>query len=496
MPIDFTKYGRPLTQEEVATIPPAPEKKPFLRKAAEFVAPTATGLITGEKELTPRTATGAALEIASFAPPLGFLRGIATGARFLPRVSKVAPEAVNLALRAREAALAGGVGGAMFGAGRALGEEQKTPREILTEAVMAGGVGATGGAVLAPATILATRGVKTGAKYLSDNIKKIFRTINPTERNSSIEELTQGYFTSFVEDSPSIFKALEKEMVKARRKGGPDTEIGLLRELAEEGYIPKIEGSVARMRPVIDSLSQTMDSLSRTLDTFLRPIKTKTSMAELWRRTTRELKERTDIDPIAVRKDLTKIFGILKEKYGLNLSAVQLNAIRKEMNKRTKAFKTEKFVQDAADAIADATRERLDELVPTGQVRRINEEMAKLLRMQRVASILDNQKIKVEFWGEALGRFAGTVGGASVGLQVAGPGGLVVAGVLANAGSRIVAQMIRRARFNPKLQRVIQSGLSHDRRILDKLIREATPEDAKILKEATKQLPKEMPIGK
>ena len=67
------------------------------------------------------------------------------------------------------------------------------------------------------------------------------------------------------------------------------------------------------------------------------------------------------------------------------------------------------------------------------------------------------------------------------GLSVAGPGGLVVAGILANMGARTVANIIRQSRFNPQIQEVIRQGIRQDKKLLDKLLKKASPEDKALL---------------
>ena len=503
MPIDFSKYGTPLKEEEKKRF--EVEQKSFLQRAGEFIAPTTTGLLTGEKEPSLRTIAGAGLEVGSFLLPAGAVaRGVGLGGKVLSKLAPSifkgtakattiqAPSAIGfgqkatqvagqIGTQAKTAAQIGGVSGAMFGAGRALGEEETPLTQVAGQAALSGVTGAVGGAVLAPAISLGVMGTKGIVNFASNAIRQTVQKLKPQNRQSAITNLVDGYVNSFIEDSPAITMALEKQANRARRMGGPTDEIGLVQELAEEGYIPMVSGKLARFRPVIDDLSERIGRIANGIDKFLQPITEKTSLKSLQTRAESLLKDRLDVDPIKSLKEVRVLFSTLQAKFGKNLTAIQVNAVRKEMNKRTKAFIGEKFVQDTADSIADATRERLDELVPSGLVKEANAQITKFFRMQKTASILNDKPIKVEFWGEAIGRFLGTIGGATLGIQVAGPGGLVVAGILANIGANTIATIIRKMRFNPQMINVIRQGLQQDEVLLQKLLKDANPTDKSII---------------
>src|SRR3990167_1486206 len=142
----------PLTFEDLKTregVTPVPriEKKGLVEKVGGFLAPTTTGLLTGEKEVSGRTLLGAGLEVGSFALPSTALLKIAglfgkgakvakIGAKVAPAVEDVVPLTFEaLATRtgqigrkvvgqAKTTAKIGGVAGTMFGAGRALGDRK------------------------------------------------------------------------------------------------------------------------------------------------------------------------------------------------------------------------------------------------------------------------------------------------------------------------------------------------------------------------------------
>jgi hypothetical protein len=510
---------------------PTPERfgrKGFARRAGEFLAPTTTGLITGEKKATLRTAFGAALEVGSFLLPTGaILKGagfVGKGARAigLAKKAKITAKAVKAAKvakkakvtegltfgdiqaragqigarlrgQAKRAALIGGVAGTGFGAGRALGEEDLSLKEVAGEAAIGGFAGAAGGAILAPAVSLIALGARGITGITSKAIRGTTKRLQPKTRQTAIESLTDAFENSFVADKAAVNNKLDTLVVKSRRVGGPLEKRGLLRELAEEGYIPKVEGELANMRPVIDDLATRRGKLANSIDEFLKPVKTKTGIKSLEAQTKKALTEDFGVDIDKTLRQSNAVFKALRTKHGSNMTAIQLNEVRKQLNKQTKAFGKE-FVQDTANVIARVIRERLDELAPTTVVRGINKEIARLFRIDNTARIFHNKKIDAGIIARSIGSFIGTVGAAGAGLAVAGPGGLVIAGLAANLGGKALANMVRRSRFNPQVIQLIKNSIVRDKKLKEKLLKEVTGGDRALLVKIFSEI--ETPIQK
>lgn len=531
MAVDFTKFGIPLTPDEAKRF----EKdemgaiqglvqdiaRPFLRgfetgrRGIGGVASLAESGIrrrVGDEEGAERASERA--ERFATAPPtkFGFLgeaaplsgvreaagAGAQIGATLLGGggVRQIAQAGLKGAIRrgAVEGTRVGATAGGLFSGGEAL-ERGAPAGEVAGQAALGAGIGAAGGGLIGGGIPFASFGTKKGVGFISNTFRKAYRRLRPLNREVAINNLTEGYFKSFVEGNPAITKALEPLVLKGRRFGGPADERGLLRELAEEGYIPVVEGrllaktGVARMRPVIDAISDRIGQISEAIDEFLVPIKTKISLNSMRERAGTILKGRGDVDLDKSLRQLETLFKSLQTKHGSNISAVSVNAIRKQMNKATKAFKKEEFIQDTADAVADVTREILDEVDPSKLGREARAQTGKLFRLKNTARILNNKPIDAGFIGESIGRFIGVTGGAAAGFSVAGPGGLVIAGVAANLGSKAVAQMIRRFRFNPQVTKIIGQALREDKRLMSKLLKGATPEDAAVIRESSRLLP-------
>jgi hypothetical protein len=148
--LDVTQFKRP---EE--------PKRGVLGKVAGFLAPTATKAfekVRAGERLTARDIAGSALEIGSFLIPTGAIaRGLGfagKGAITAARAVKAA-RALKLGQRVGLGAVAGGLGGGLAEAGRAVGEEGVGAGEVLTRATG----GAIAGAGFGAAIPLAARGV-------------------------------------------------------------------------------------------------------------------------------------------------------------------------------------------------------------------------------------------------------------------------------------------------------------------------------------------------
>jgi len=482
------------------------EPKTGLRKFGEFFAPTTTGLLTGEKPVTGRQLAGAALEIGSFAIPAGAVgRGLGLlgkgvlkltpkATRALTPVTRTTGAIKALGVQAGGVAGTAGAAGTMYGAGRALGDEKATAKEIVGEAALTGLGAAALGGFSAPVISLASKTTRGLYRFTQRKTKVMMNVLNPQDKGTAIDNLYDAYYKGFVENNPSALNALEKITLGSRRTGGPDTAQGLIKELAQEGYIPVIEGEVARMRPVINEIASTRGEVAKVLSKFIEPVKGKTSLSKIKSLAKSRLRERTDVDLVKTERDLDRLMKTFEKRYGKSLTASQVRQIEIEAGKRSSAFKkTEKFIADAANAVSKSAEEILEASVGT-QYKVMKGEMAKLFRLENVAKIINNKRADVGFLGEAMGRFLGTTGGAMAGIQVAGPGGLVIAGVLANLGSKSVAQMLRLHRFNPQIRGMIIKGLKHDDKIFQRIIKGASREDSKILKKAMQEVKKDVEI--
>jgi len=510
---------REFSQLKSVETPKTLKKRSTLGKVGEFLAPTATKTIgklrEGEK-VSAREAFGSVLEVGSFFIPVGVgaralglgAKGLSRGARALKAKKKakgvddVAPSTFEdlgrktkevvggLTQKAKTGATVGGISGTTFGAGRALGEEDKTIPQVIGEAAITGGLGIIGGGLIAPVTSLVGMSARGVAKLTSNAVKKVDKQLTPQTRAATVQAKTEAYISSHVEDQTSINNSLDKLMVRSRRVGGPNSKEGLIREAVEEGFLPKVEGTLDNQRPNIDELIDRRAFLATRLDEPLSKIKEKVKMSDLQKEAEALLMDRFDIDEKTFNQ-LALNFKRLRIKNPEDLSAVQINKIRKLMNKQSKTFKTEAHVVDAQYAIANATRAILDKIAP--KTRGVNAEIGKLFRIEETLRVFHNKKIVVDEFTKAIGRYLGIIGisgplagiaGAATGIiGVASGAGLLIAGFAAQLGAKWLSKLVRESRFNEGAVKIIRNGINRDAKLKKELLIDATKADRKFLEE-------------
>ena len=310
------------------------------------------------------------------------------------------------------------------------------------------------------------------------SIQTLNARLSPDTREEAIAGLTETYKATLTENRKSINDKLESLAISQ----GTDRD-GLLRSLAEEGYIPEVEGRLAKFDPVFDDVARRQEEVIKQIDPILENVTETISLDGLKQIAEETLRNSPQVGAGLNRSlaELDRYFESYAIKYGEDLTAKQVNDIRKEMNRITKAYRNEDiFLLDTADALGKATRQRLDEVAPG--VRPINQEWARLQALEDTARVLHNQQIDVGLLGRALGSYATTVAFSGLGLGVAGPGGLVIAGLVAHYGGDALADMLRKKFFSPDIRDLIIKEIDSDPDIKEKLIHEASKENKDYLK--------------
>ncbi len=391
---------------------------------------------------------------------------------------------------ASQGARIGAKAGATFGAGKGISEE-KGIGGIAKEAAITGFFGATVGLVF-PVGIAGTAATY---RFGSNALRQAHQLIKPESRVMAVNNLTDALRKSFVENSSSIRNALDKIVIRSR-SGEKVTKDTLLRELAEDGYMPRVEGRLAIFEEAIEDMVERRQVLAEGLDSIFEKMPDKAiSLDRFLQRSKASLQSSPQAASTLNRalNEMDTVFESFRTKFGSTLTPSQVNAIRKEMNQMTKSFKGEKFVQDTSDSIADAARNVIDDILPTGIAKEVNAEIGKLFRMQKTAQVLNNKPIDVGILGGQVGRYIGTVGASGIGLSVGGPGGLVVAGIAAHFGAQRMAQLLRAMRFNDKARQMLLQGLEKDKVLLNKILKESSKEDAQYILRQIQKTPKALP---
>lgn len=317
------------------------------------------------------------------------------------------------------------------------------------------------------------------------SFKAFHIAVNPQTRAQAVDALKGAYKDSFIENRTAINNKLDKIANRSSFGDKKITKDNLVTNLADEGYLPEIDGRLADFSKTFADLQGRKSRVMEAIEPQLENVKELTPLETLKSQVAKDLIDNPQVlaNLDSSLSELERFFKSFETKYGTEVTAKQVNEIRKAMNSRTRSFGEEAFKQDTADAIADSMRTRLDELVPTGDVRTVNAEWARLNRLEKTAQVFHNQQVDVGILGRALGSYAGTIAASGVGLSVGGPGGLIIAGLAAHYGGDAMANALRRLRFNPELQKMIVQEVRQDDALVKRLIEEANAQNKKTLEQ-------------
>ena len=323
----------------------------------------------------------------------------------------------------------------------------------------------------------------------------VHETLDPAARQKAVDDLSQSYMSSMVEDRTAINNRLDDLAAKTNRFSDEEvTRDTLIRQLADEGYIPEIEGRRARFETSIRDAQTRQSELMGDMQSVLDQSRETISTAEFYELMRKALREDprigTDINEALKRIDTLEAGATTK--YGDDLTAKQVNDLKIEGNqKRGDVGKTtDPVVTDIWSAQARTGNEWLNTRISDDLFKRTNAEWGRLQTLQDTMTILRNQQIDVGLLGRALGSYVTTVGGTAIGLSVGGPGGLVVAGLLAKIGADNLADLIRKRMFNEDTTRIIREVMKKDDELRVKLKEEAkTMEGKNIIDDLSRLLP-------
>lgn len=309
-------------------------------------------------------------------------------------------------------------------------------------------------------------------------------TLDEGAKNEAVDKLATVYYDSLVENRTSINRKLD-ELAASNSFGDKKvTRDDLLRNLAAEGIVPDVEGRLAKFTNVYEDLdarqSRVMEALKPILENSDATIKTQ----DLYEAINQSLIDNPQIVGGLSRSqaELDKLFESYTKKFGEELTATQVNEIRKESNALTKAFKdSDKFSADTASQIGRFTRQWLDENIPEQSVKDANAEWARLNTLRETAEIFDNQQIDVGIWGRALGSYMTAIGGVTAGGFAAGPAGAVTVGILTKMGGDKLADILRKRAFSPEVTAQLRDAISKDDALVARLKETASKQNQEIL---------------
>jgi len=322
-----------------------------------------------------------------------------------------------------------------------------------------------------------------------------FRTkLNPQTEEQFIDSAKAAINDSFVGNTTTRNK-LDDLASHFSSKGDEVTREDLVDRFAREGFMPSEAGKLADSRGIFKLIADKQDRIINAMNPVLETIPELTKLSDLKIGAKNIVRDSPSIiaDFEKANSQIDKLFKNLEAKFGKDtLNAVEINQIRKEMNKITRAFRDDVFKQDAANAIGSAVRSRLDDIAP--KITIANKRWGELQQFHEMARVFHNQPIDIGVFGSSFGRLAITLGAGSAGFQITGPGGLVLAGILATFGGNAFAQLLRNKRFSQKLKDSLIRLAQQDDEIVEQLIKQADEANREMLERVLLKGPAETPI--
>ncbi len=345
---------------------------------------------------------GASLEMASYIPVAGAVSGTAQLARQGVKLS-AKQLATQTAKRLGLNAVEGAVGNTMFEAGKKL--QGEPDRESLGKSALYGAGGGlafgVGGRALtgvvrgARKSAVSMKGVLESGGGLSKAISKFVpQTKNvPEDLAQEATEKLGGAWKEYIND----FKDLTTFRDKYKQKTGTDIESILTREV----ITPEIKGnkidlteSMAKNEAKIASSAENVKGLAKAFNDVPVRLSDLESSAINVVNDTNSILSSGNI--IKARKGVKDLFKGLREAYGEDINPEIANDIRLAMNRQTKAFTGsvgEMFEQDIANAVGDAVRTKLDEVIQDDVFRRANAEVGELLNVRKFMNKVNGKNV-------------------------------------------------------------------------------------------------------
>lgn len=312
-------------------------------------------------------------------------------------------------------------------------------------------------------------------------------TIDDAERERIVTDFTNAYQNSLVENRTAINRQLDK---LADQSSFGELQLSrdlLIRNLAEEGYIPAIDGRLAKFDNTFADIENRQDRVMQALMPVLENTRTTVQIEDFFEQVRQSLRTdaRVGSDINVALQRIDALEEGARANYGETLSAVDINRLKIEGNQKRGDIgraSSDPVVTDVWSNVARTANQWIDQNVPDNAGKRANAEWARLQRIKDTAQILNNQQVDVGIFGRALGSYITTVLGSTAGLSVAGPGGLVIAGVLSNIGADTLANLIRNRTFNPKVAEQVRNVMRQDDELVEDLIRTANDQDTEIIR--------------
>ena len=473
----------------------------FGEKATDFLFPTSKstfgelgqalqGEEVPERGLTEqlRRGVGTGLELASFAPAGRAVKiGIEPITSFMRGLfKKGATETAETSLKglAKAGAREGGAAGALFEGGQAVADPEAEIDDILKGVGLGALYGTVGGAVAVPALSKAGSAVAKGASRVTNRV---------VDQDALVKNVSDNVFKSLVGDKTGVLNAFDKINARFGRSLGNLEPEELIEEMIREGLLPEARGEVARtvaqQKTAREGIRNLSEGVTRLVAKSPNAGKQVISLQDFNDAVRTSIKENPAIDKFKAERQFKSEMSFYKRKYGGGFTPENLDEVRRRANKG--GGKKGTPVADVNSEIGRVSRTLLDEV--DLNIRRLNAESQRLMRIEATLKALNNKKIDTGYFGSFLGRLLATVGVSQIGVTgallagpLAGGGALVIASAIALGGAKVVANLIRKSRFNPALLTTVRQTLKGNQKLLKEVLDEANPADRALIERAMK----------
>lgn len=459
-------------------------KKSIPRKVAEFLAPTTVGsyekIKAGEK-LTPRDFFGSALEIGSFALPTGAVArtGVA-GARLagLARLGKPAV-AKTLAESVRLSAGIGAGSGAMFEAGRAIGEEDTTIGQVASRT--AGG--AVGGGVFGAAFPVAGRLAAKTVTPISDAIRSMGGQITtPMINRAKTAQLND--FRTLIKNTAGT----ETKYQKSIKSGKDPAEVMVKYNLMPERTVADNRSIKTDFTVAFNKTFDYVKELAEAQKEIAQYARQRVGIPEFVDRADSILKKYSNsLEYMTNKSKLDQsISSFLESKRVSSKGLTANNIIDLLVDANRKYDPNVPYIRNVDEAIGDAAREYLNKIMPGDDLsRRLRSEMGDLIDARKMidptkGGTLHNRPVKSGVLSRLAARGTGAIIGASAG---AGPIGAVIGAI----GGDAIATIVQKFSISNPIRQKILDAIKRDSSLLDEAIRTAKSLPARNLLESIRE---------
>lgn len=310
---------------------------------------------------------------------------------------------------------------------------------------------------------------------------KLSPSIPQDIKEEAVEELS-GAWNGLTDE----YKNLRDFSNRQKAKGKNSRDISKI--LTDEVLVPEVKDGVLDTRGIIETASDRItDYADKSRKILANFDDKKTTLETLKKEIESVVKDSPDINASGnlkkALKDIDNKIEGFREAYGDTLTPTNMHDIRIRMNEITKAFNTDMFEQDTANAIGDAVRSLLDSTVDDDIYRRTNKQIGDLMVAKQYLKKADGRKIG----GGKMSQMMARLTGATIGSQGNVP---IISPVLGAMGGDKAQKVLRQWSFaSPNTRRILRKVLKNSD--LDDEIAQKTAQGAKdrVSRETVQLLP-------